>query len=65
MRRMTTLAALLLLAATGLGGCYVVPGPPPSPSGAIPPLPAHAQAMRGCHWTYGSGWAGWGWYSIC
>ena len=33
MRRTTALAGLLLLTATLLGGCYVVPGPPPSPSG--------------------------------
>jgi len=64
MRRMTLLAIVLTLMAATLGGCYVVPAPPPSASGAVPPLPPQAQAMR-CHWTYGQGWGGWGWYTIC
>jgi hypothetical protein len=64
MRGVTSLGAILLVLATALGGCYMVPGPPPAPNGAIPPLPPHAQTMR-CPWSYGNGWGGWGWYAIC
>jgi hypothetical protein len=60
---MASLAAVLFLLAGVLGGCYAIPAPPPSPTGAIPPLPPHA--MSGCRWTYGQAWAGWGWYSVC
>lgn len=63
MRRNLVRAAVLGVIVLTLAGCYVVQTPPPSPSGAIPPLPPHA--MRHCQWTYGHGWGGWGWYSIC
>ena len=64
MRGTMCLAVMLMLVALVLGGCYMVPAPPPSQTGAIPPLPAYAQAMR-CPWHYGHGWGGWGWYALC
>ena len=62
MHRRLTLALVLGLLTLALAGCWVVPAPPPDARGA-PPAPPPALAIRPCHWTYGQGWYGWGWYA--
>jgi hypothetical protein len=56
------LALVAVLIALALGGCYVVPAPPPDPWGAPPPPPAVLTGFS-CQWMYGPGWYGWGWYA--
>ena len=62
MRRAWLLALIAVLLGLALGGCYVVPAPPPDAWG-VPPPPPPALTNFPCPWTYGSGWYGWGWYA--
>jgi len=62
MRRVRVLALIVVLLGLALGGCYVVPAPPPDPWGVPPPPPAVLTSFP-CQWTYGHGWYGWGWYA--
>jgi len=62
MKLVAALVLTLALGAVGLGGCFVVPAPPPPP-GAVPAPPPFVRARPQCGWSYGPGWAGWGWYS--
>jgi hypothetical protein len=56
---------LLALVALVLGGCYVIPAPPPPGPGLAPPVPPRVAAQPHCGWKYGWGWYGWGWYGVC
>lgn len=57
-------AAVLALVVALLGGCYVVPAPPPVAPGVGPLPPPYVQATPQCRWEYGWGWYGWGWYAF-
>ncbi|HEY7601364.1 MAG TPA: hypothetical protein VIB60_02550 [Methylomirabilota bacterium] len=63
-RRLLPAALLLGLVAVALGGCWVVPAPPPS-AGLPPVPPPYVRATPQCGWAYGPGWYGWGWYGNC
>ena len=62
MRALVGAALVLITVAVALGGCYVVPAPPPVAPGVGPPPPPYVLARPECGWRYGSGCYGWGWY---